>query len=667
MSSNEEQQNLINKELVLNLQNQRMVEQAFGIRNYHPKRPMTTVDEETIKEYNKQFKVVQFETEVNEDGSITTILDEETGKPKILNKKFITVPPPELESIDEMELAPINLIKSEYGQDIDIEELNARLMDATNEINETSETLKYLDNQKRLLTLALNKLPLIDFDKSKSRQDNKISQLKIDTEKARILNLLEENSQQIQDVIEYSKDISNEIIYSQNFATRQAQAKAHNDAIIGGVEARNKEKIRAYQETLNIMNKGVFKEEKRYDETEQEFLNRLQDNAEVENIDDQKFEANEFQRRIFKDNLKHLVRDESIIEQVANELKTDGEQEEIRIKLDINKKFPLFKTAFTEIYGVNNRSIKAGDIIEFIHKFFTTDAISVKGITSIKEDSSNIEPPKNSYLTLTNPLNNKSSYILIMTNEVNGLHLLWSNQLKRNTFKEVSDTFNNADFLYSIKQHTKLTLTEIKKLIGWKSGRNYPDTIAYNILQKNPTMEPVSFWSQTPPIESYNIKSGDTSWGWGIHQESIPESVPFGKIRLMLHRLYYKNVLSIRRPDGTNITGFPNTPVSHEFVELLMRMIKGHNPKHTEISSLKTIEMHLYNRLITVAGLHKTHSIDSNKSIEHLKHQLTLIQGEIEAGNDSLSIRTELYRVVQALKNFGSITAKDAMEFLKQF
>jgi len=135
----------------------------------------------------------------------------------------------------------------------------------------------------------------------------------------------------------------------------------------------------------------------------------------------------------------------------------------------------------------------------------------------------------------------------------------------------------------------------------------------------------------------------------------------------MLHKLYYKNVLSIRRPDGTNITGFPNTPVSHEFVELLMKMIKGHNPKHTEINSLKTIEMHLYNRLITVAGLHKSHSIDSDKSIEHLKHKLVLIQGEIEAGNDSQIIKTDLYRVVQALKNFGAISQKDAIEFLKQF
>jgi len=578
MSSNEEQQNLIHTELMLNLQNQRMVEQAFGVRNYAPKKPMTTVDEDTIKEYNKQFKVIQYETEINEDGSITTVLDEE-GKPKILNKKFITVPPPELESINEKELAPVRSEKLREGEYVGEyqEHINRAYEEMQEELREIPKLLEGLVEQKKLILHAFNSLPQITFDRSLSPKENKIRQLKIEIEKSRLEATLKENRQKIGDVIEYSNYIKNEFTNMQQYESRQAQAKAHNDAVRSGVEGRNKEKIRAYQETLNIMNKGAFKQEKRYDETEQEYLNRLQDNAEVENIDDQKFEANEFQRKIFKENLKHLIRDESIIEQVANELKTDGEQEEIRVKLNINKKFPVFKSSFTEIYGINNRSIKAGDIIEFIHRFITNDIIGIKGIIQKNDENSpNIEPPKNSYLTLTNPLNNQSSYILIMTNEVDGLHLLWSNQLKRNTFKEVIDGVNNADFLYSIKEHTKLTLTELKKMIGWKNGRNHPDEIAYNILQKNPSMKPVSYWSQIPPVETYNIKSGKTTWGWGIHQESIPESVPFGKIRLMLHKLYYKNVLSIRRPDGTNITGFPNTPVSHEFVELLMKMIKGH-------------------------------------------------------------------------------------------
>jgi len=662
--SSEEQQALIERDLILNLQNQRMVEQAFGNRNFTPKAPLTTVDEETIKEYNKQFKTVQYETYTDADGSIHTVLDEE-GNPKVLNKKFITVPPPILESVDEDELAPVREEAGEFAKGEIHERLVRELEYVNNELSQIPNILKGLDEHKKLLTHAFNSLPLSHFDRTLSRQENKIHQLKIDTEKARIEKALKDNQQKMDDVNEYTKILSDEIKQFQVFESRQEQAKSHNAAVRGGVEARNKEKIRAYQEALNVMNKGAFKEEKRYDESEEEYLQRLQQNAEVATIDEQEFEAEEYTRRKFRENLKELVRDDVIIEEVANELKMNGLQEEKHIKLEINKKFPLFKSSFLTIFGKNNKSLKAGDIVEFIREFANGDVSSISSVIQgekIKGLTREVSPPKNSYVTITNPRNNKKAYFMIVTNDIEQLFLLWSSQLLRNTFQEVEGEYT----LERIKEQTGLTFGQIRKELNWKPHEDL-STVAYNLLQKHPTMRPIDFHSGIPPIESYDVEYGEHIMGWGIKPEAIPKSVPFGVINIMLHKLYYNNVLSIRRKDGTNITGFPNSPVSDEFVKLIMKMIKGETPKYSEINSLKTVEMDLFNRLMTVAKLHKSHSINSSSTVEHLKHQLTLLEGEIQSGNDSKALKTDLYRVVHALKNFGTISAKDAREFLSQY
>ena len=665
MSSSEEQQALIQRDLILNLQNQRMVEQAFGERNYAPKAPLTTVDEETIKEYNNQFKMVQFETYTAEDGSIHTV-EGEDGKPIPMTKKFVTIPPPELESVNEAELAPVRGEDTERFAKGELREMVLKdYQDIDIELSKVRNIIEELNDQKKKFTTALNALPQTNFVATLSRQNNKIRQLKIDTEKARIENALEEIEDKIDDLNNYITFLTGEITNIQNFEARQAQAISHNQAVRAGVEERNKEKIRAYQEALNVMNKGAFKEEKRYDESEEEFLQRLQQNAENSTIDETKFQALEFIRKKFKEHLKELIRSDVIIEEVANELKMDGDQEEQRAKLDVNKKFALFKSAFITIFGKNNASLKAGDIVEFIHEFVKGDVSSIASVIQgekAKGSTEEVSPPKNSYITITNPRNNKKAYFLIVTNDIEQLVLLWSSQLLRHTFQEVEGEYT----LERIKEQTGLTFGQVRKELNWRPQEDL-SMVAYNLLQKHPNMRPIDFHSDVPPTESYDVEFGEHILGWGIKPEAIPKSVHFGVINIMLHKLYYNNVLSVRRRDGTNITGFPNSPVSDDFVKLIMKMIKGETPKYSEINSLKTVEMDLFNRLMTVAKLHKSHSIDSSSSIEHLKHRLTLIEGEIGAGNDSHALKMELYRVVHALKNFGAISARDAREFLAQF
>ena len=365
---------------------------------------------------------------------------------------------------------------------------------------------------------------------------------------------------------------------------------------------------------------------------------------------------------------------------IANEryapaqLKSSAYEKEIEYKLIINKKIPLFKKTFIDTFGLNNKSITAGDIVEFIREFLLGNVDSIKQQAKIKNFQSSkfaesertrmgedTIPPENSYLTIQNPRNNKNLYIMIVLDRGDALNVLWSTQLKRHTFREIMGSHS----LDSIKEQTGLNIGEIKRFLGMN---NNPFTIASKILKSHPDIVPISYDASTPPYESVDVEYDENIMGWGVKTEKIPDKVPFGKVYIMLHKLYYKNILSLRRPDKTNFIGFPNTPVSDEFVHMIMQMVQ-HNatPKAGELKKLKTVEQHLYNRLIAISQLHKSHEIDSNGTIEHLKHQMQLILGEIEAGNDSKKVKLQLHNVVHALKNMGAITQKDAIDFIKQF
>ena len=106
-------------------------------------------------------------------------------------------------------------------------------------------------------------------------------------------------------------------------------------------------------------------------------------------------------------------------------------------------------------------------------------------------------------------------------------------------------------------------------------------------------------------ISSNNNSNTTPIYGWGIDPIDIPHFSKFGKLLINTKKLYYDNTLSICDNNHHNIEGFISTPVSDQFVNFLIQTIKGNNPSISEINTLKTNEQHIYNRLITIAGLKK--------------------------------------------------------------
>ena len=81
-------------------------------------------------------------------------------------------------------------------------------------------------------------------------------------------------------------------------------------------------------------------------------------------------------------------------------------------------------------------------------------------------------------------------------------------------------------------------------------------------------------------------------YGFGLNK--IPETVQFGKNIILLKKLYYNNILSIKDRNLHNIEGIKNVPVSDDFVKIIMDIVTKQKPSLHNINKLKSNEKELY-------------------------------------------------------------------------
>ena len=64
----------------------------------------------------------------------------------------------------------------------------------------------------------------------------------------------------------------------------------------------------------------------------------------------------------------------------------------------------------------------------------------------------------------------------------------------------------------------------------------------------------------------------DNLTGWGIKSDEIPKMVSIGNVIVLLNKLYYKSILSVKDKKNNNIHGFPTLKVSEPFVNIIMKL-----------------------------------------------------------------------------------------------
>jgi hypothetical protein len=372
----------------------------------------------------------------------------------------------------------------------------------------------------------------------------------------------------------------------------------------------NKKKIDKYKEELNILNSKAFQTEQLPSETEAQYYERLRHNAEFTEPEENLENAKQLTLNRFKNSLKEIIRNNTKLEQISNTIDPFGE---VGNKLKLLKKWNLFKTRYIKVFGKDNYSITVDDIIAFMNEFLEDG-----GKVTEEEEKEDIP------LSVKERISELSKALMV----------------KYGTKKEMKDRLKNYNLEHRDGDNDYFQ--------GITSDRrdNIAKQVARQIIIHNKTNEEV---------------------GFGIKTEKIPEKVTFGKLVLLLHKLYYKNILAVKHHNMISIAGLKNTKVSEKFVKIVMGMVEGIHPTVTEINGLSVAEKQLYDRLIHLAGLNKMIPHTQDKTITDLKKRMKLIEAEISAGNNSPILLQELYVIVHSLKDFGVLSQKDIKQYLSQF
>jgi hypothetical protein len=686
MSEEQQAQKMSQYELELKLD--RMTQRAFGDKQQKPpKKPLTTVDAEVIKEYQKQFNQPVREYEM--------VIDEETGEEKIAldsegnaiykvkTKKFRVVPPPELDVVEVDDLHDVPTDSEERIFDLEVQKAILILKEREKILKEMlllrKQMVASIDALPIPVSFINEELPSGRFVKRPNPNAERQRQ-SIEAEKERIVNKLAEVDANIEDVKDQINNIKEGYEEYQISKARLPELRRENEARKALVKQTNISKVKTYQETLNLMNRGAFQQNQMADESEEDYSARLQSNAEEEYTDETLFEADMDVKRKFKEALKKLIRDDVKIEQVANSIRDD----EIEIKNEILKKFPLFRKKFLDIYGLNNPAVSVSDIKTFIEAFVRSLVGNDAMLNILKEEEpletrtavELAEQDKSRVYIIENPINLKKVYFRLgVSMQYDSAYILYSLTGKRDTYFEFipsDDKLSPADDANGIENSFKRIkdATGISKAFLQTKFNNKPYSIKWlEWLAKKiePTSDDDIIPAKiAPPFEYENTIYNETL-GWGIKQEEIPQFVDFGKLKLALNQLFYKNILSARHSNLGRIAGFQNVKVSDAFVAIIMKLVKGERVIQQEIDALKKTEQILYDTLMGLANLHKKAPSNRDATIIALKERMDLIGGAIESGNDNKALVKELYNAVHSLKTLGVITNREAQKYLSQF
>ena len=400
--------------------------------------------------------------------------------------------------------------------------------------------------------------------------------------------------------------------------------------------SRKKQLADDFQSTFNSLNAGKSQIFREANETDDDFLTRLQNMGNME-IDPKDIEA-DIQSNILmkaKNNVLELTKDLSKAETVVKML--DNEE-----RFRMNKMFPQIKKKYGESFGLNNKDLSDVDITQFIRNEVKKgqSLITPTVEKAPAEEALPAEAPEREAYVEAEPLPETKV-------TVKGLKLYTKRMTERDKYPEL-----NLKIL-----GTKPAL--IKQLVDNKIW-DERDIYAYLDFLRNEPQEARIAEAQIAELVGDKQPMG----GVGLKSQVFPQKFIFGKIAIDLNKLFYQNVLSIKKHNGHKIIGHRNKKVSDNFVDVIFKMI---DEKPITQSDLKNInnERLIYDNLIVQSGLHKSKKIPTTieQTSQEMKDRLGLLVGEIEAGNSNKKLLEELHELLFKMVRVNLISKSAATSY----
>jgi len=400
---------------------------------------------------------------------------------------------------------------------------------------------------------------------------------------------------------------------------------------------------------FNRLNQGKIEVTRQSNETDDEFIARLQQMGNI--FIDPADMAKQIETEILmkaKKNILELTSDYGKAESVIRML-TNNE------RFQMNKAFPLIKKEYSEKFGINNKNLDDVEMSQFIKNKLEL------GVSLITEKTPVVQPKTQDDLTALRAQ---------------------MRQFTKTEFEQIIDEFNDENPQRNLKKGS------IKDMVLELNAANLYDAKKFRIMLKTPDANVSTFPIELPQLESEDqvnhrrlteaankvnreaIEDDDDDEedmvAAGIKNHVLPSTVPFGKIALDLNKLFYQNILSIKRHNGNKIIGHKNKRVSDNFVDIIMKMFENKPITQSDLKNIKDEQM-IYDNLIVQSGLHKLKKIPTNieQTSEQMKNRLGLITGEIEAGNSNKSLLTELHELLFKMVRVHLISKNAAAAYYK--
>jgi hypothetical protein len=156
------------------------------------------------------------------------------------------------------------------------------------------------------------------------------------------------------------KDLQQYITNFQNAITVNNETANNYSNVKSSIVSKNQLIVRDYENNIRILNEGKINIAQQPNESEDEYLRRLDDMADEE-YDDTELVEKAYLANIneFKQNMKSILSTEWKVENILNSL----QKEEV---FGLNKTFPSFQKDFLETFGRNNTNVSIEEYIELI-------------------------------------------------------------------------------------------------------------------------------------------------------------------------------------------------------------------------------------------------------------------------------------------------------------
>ena len=459
----------------------------------------------------------------------------------------------------------------------------------------------------------------------------------------------------------------------------------------------NKAIAQKYEEAFNVANRNRLQVQQLPFETEDEYINRIK-SLEALPFNDVLFKdkaALEESRKLQK-NLKQVLRNDVKISEI---IRNFPKPEDV---YEINKYFKVIKERLINMFGTNNENVSISEYVNEIIKTIElihnppTEGFELEEITSAPTaapaapaapavaapapaapaalrtlDHDDGTPSDFEFKVVDNSLyikntaNGKHLYIKIGRKDKRNLIFFSTTTNDRGNFNFFSFKGSTPNTWANVMVHSMQLLTDenediYKQVFG---DTTKSDTI-FEFLKTTYKLQEIDGIKKVAHYTGGANRA--LTFGWGIKHDEIPKHVKFGKNILLLNKLFFKNILSIKDSNMHAIERFPNVHVSDDLAQIIFNMCIKKQPTKEILDTLTTNEKELLDMLLYLSGLHKNINNKKDDHIIKLKDRLKLVESEIRAGNNNPILKNELKDIIHKLYLFGAVSMHNSKNYLKQ-